>query len=230
MEPYLPGAVLALWFGLLTSLSPCPLATNLAAISFIGRRAAHPRTVLLAGLMYTLGQMTAYGILAMLVVSSLLSAPIISLNLQRYLVPFLGPALILVGMVLLGLLTFGGVGVSPGSALQQRLARGGAWGAALLGIVFALSFCPVSAAYFFGSLIPLALQCRSPVIVPSLYGLGTGLPVLTFAVLLTYNAWLAGKVFNGLSAVEWWAQRGTGAVLVLLGIYLTLRSIYRLPI
>jgi hypothetical protein len=191
---------------------------------------SRPRLVLAAGLLYTLGQMATYAVLAVLLVSSLLWAPGVSLLLQTHLSSFLGPLLILVGMVLLELLRFGNVAVGISAPLQQRVTRWGPWGAGLLGIVFALSFCPVSAAFFFGSLIPLAVQCQSALVLPSLYGLGTGLPVLAFALCLAFGARTAGVVFNSLSAVEWWMRRGTGVVFVLVGVYLSLRSIYGLQI
>jgi hypothetical protein len=199
-------------------------------MSFVSRRVSRPRLVLAAGLLYTLGQMATYAVLAVLLVSSLLWAPGVSLLLQTHLSSFLGPLLILVGMVLLELLRFGNVAVGISAPLQQRVTRWGPWGAGLLGIVFALSFCPVSAAFFFGSLIPLAVQCQSALVLPSLYGLGTGLPVLAFALCLAFGARTAGVVFNSLSAVEWWMRRGTGVVFVLVGVYLSLRSIYGLQI
>jgi len=105
--------------------------------------------------------------------------------------------------------------------------RAGVWGAGLLGIVFALSFCPVSAALFFGSLIPLALKHQSPGLMPALYGLGTGLPVLGFALLLAFSARSVGKILDRMFLFEKYARPLTGGVFVLVGIYYCLTYIFQ---
>ena len=220
------GAASALWLGILTSISPCPLATNIAAISYIGRRVSSTRQVFLTGLLYTLGRTLSYLALAMVLVATALSVPQISLFLQKYMHLLLGPILILVGMFLLGLIQFsmGGSGVSE--RMQKRVDALGVWGALLLGIVFALSFCPTSAALFFGSLIPLSLSANSSVTLPVIYGIGTALPVLVFAVLIAVSAQSVGKAFNVLSKIEWWARMLTGGIFVLAGIYFALKYIF----
>ena len=97
------AAASALWFGILTSVSPCPLATNITAISFVSRKTGSPVGVLLTGLLYTVGRALVYVAIAMLLVTSVLSAPAVSLTLQMWMNKLLGPILILVGMVMLGL-------------------------------------------------------------------------------------------------------------------------------
>jgi cytochrome c biogenesis protein CcdA len=216
----------ALWLGVMTSVSPCPLATNVAAISFVGRRVGNPRQVLLSGLMYTAGRSLAYGLLGALLVFSLLSASTVSLFLQKHMNRILGPVLILVGMVLLDLLPIRLPGRGPGTRAQGWAESGGAWGAAALGIVFALSFCPISAALFFGSLIPLAIQHESALLVPSVYGLGTGLPVLAFALALALGAGSVAGIFRRVSQVERWARRVTGVIFVGVGVYYCLVYVF----
>ena len=163
MTEFIIGVGSALWLGILTSISPCPLATNIAAISYIGRKVGNSRQVFLTGLLYTIGRTLAYLGLAFVLVASVLSVPQISLFLQKYMHLVLGPILIVVGMFLLGLiqLSMGGGGMSEG--LQKRVDAMGIWGALLLGVVFALTFCPTSAALFFGSLVPLSLKVNSSV-------------------------------------------------------------------
>lgn len=138
----------AFWLGVLTSISPCPLATNIAAISYIGRQVDRPRHVLWTGLSYTAGRMLCYVLLGWVLVASLLSAPILSNGLQVYMNRLLGPLLILAGMFLLEMIRL----PIPSGALTEKLRQyagsQGLWGAFLLGIIFALSFCPVSAALF----------------------------------------------------------------------------------
>jgi cytochrome c biogenesis protein CcdA len=138
----------------------------------------------------------------------------------------LGPLLIIVGMFLLELLSvnFSGGGVSD--KMQRRVERMGIWGAVPLGFVFALSFCPVSAALFFGSLIPLCLKANSVVTLPTLYGIGTALPVIVFAVAIAIGATAVGKLFEKTKRIEWWARRITGVVFILVGIYFCLRYIF----
>ena len=130
MTEYLIGAGSALWLGVLTSITPCPLATNIAAISYIGRKVGNSRQVFLTGLLYTVGRTLAYLGLAFVLVASVLSVPQISLFLQKYMHLILGPILIIVGMFLLGLiqLNMGGGGMSEG--LQKRVDAMGVWGRA----------------------------------------------------------------------------------------------------
>jgi cytochrome c biogenesis protein CcdA len=218
----------ALWLGVLTSVSPCPLATNVAAISFVGRRVGNPRQVLASGLMYTAGRSLTYGLLGALLVFSLLSASALSLALQKHMNRVLGPVLILVGMVLLGLLPIRLPGGGPGGRAQAWAERGGVWGAGALGIVFALSFCPISAALFFGSLLPLAIRAESPVLVPSIYGIGTGLPVLVFACALGMGAGSVAGMFRRVSQAERWARVATGVIFIGVGVYYCLVHVFRL--
>jgi cytochrome c-type biogenesis protein len=226
MTPFLIALGGAFWLGVLTSISPCPLATNIAAISYVGRNVGSPGKVLFAGVLYTLGRVLVYVALAVLLVASVLSSPGASLWLQTNLNNFLGPLLILVGMTLLGLLSLPlqGAGISEG--LRQRVDRLGLAGAGLLGLVFALSFCPVSAALYFGSLLPLAVRAESTLLVPAVYGLGTGLPVFAFAVLLALGTNWVGAAFNRLSQAEWWARQGTGVAILVIGLYLTLHHVW----
>ncbi len=214
--------VSALWLGILTSISPCPLATNIAAISFIGRKFDKPGYVFATGLLYTFGRALTYVILGIVLVNSLLSMPLLSNWLQKYMHKLLGPIMILVAMVLLDMFAFSikGCGISQWG--QQRMKKFGLTGALFLGIIFALSFCPVSAALFFGSLIPLSIKYSSAISLPLVYGIGTALPVFTFGVLIAIGANSLAKVFQKVSWFELWARRITGIAFLVIGIYFTL--------
>jgi cytochrome c-type biogenesis protein len=218
----------ALWLGTLTSISPCPLATNVVAISFVAKRVGSTGQVLLAGLLYTLGRMVTYLALGSLVVAGLLSIPGLSNFLQKYMNQILGPVLILAGMVLLDLLALPLPTPGSGGKLQQRVERAGFWGAGLLGILFALSFCPVSAALFFGSLIPLAVRQQSSLLLPALFGLGTGIPVIAFALVLAGSARSVGRLLDRVTQFEKYARPLTGGVFILVGIYYCLLYIFGL--
>ena len=226
MEAPLVAAATALWLGILTSVSPCPLASNIVAISYIGKGLGNTRRVVMAGLLYTAGRVLTYAVLGALIAASLASIVGVSNALQRYMNQLLGPALIVAGMFLLELLKF-----RPGTGgLSERVQRGadrwGLWGSAALGCVFALSFCPVSAALFFGSLIPLAISSGASVVMPSLYGIGTGLPVLGFALLVAFGTGAISSVFDRVTRAELWARRVTGVVFIAVGVYYSLTYIF----
>jgi cytochrome c biogenesis protein CcdA len=209
----------ALWLGILTSISPCPLATNIAAISFIGRKINRPGYALCTGVLYTLGRTITYVVLGVLLVASLLSMPVISHWLQKYMNRLLGPVLIIVSMMLLDMLRFNTKGSNLGQWCQQRAEKFGLVGTLFLGMVFALSFCPVSAALFFGSLIPLSIKYSSAILLPLIYGIGTALPVFTFGVLIATGAGSLAKAFHKVSQFELWMRRATGFIFMLIGFY-----------
>jgi len=224
------GILSAIWLGILTSISPCPLATNIAAISYIGKRVGTPRMVLLSGLLYMLGRMLAYLVLGIIMVAGILSIPDLSYYLQNHINQFLGPVLILVGIFLLELIPLRLPGFGLSENMQNRVAGYGVWGAGLLGIIFALSFCPVSAALFFGSLVPLSIKHGSRFLLPSLYGIGTALPVILFAFVVAMGTRYLGAIFNKLTQFEKWARRITGVIFILVGIYYTLIYVFGIPL
>ena len=218
--------VTAFWLGILTSITPCPLATNIAAVSYIGRRVDSPRSVLWAGGLYALGRTLSYVGLAVIVVSSVMSMTEVSVFLQKHMNRLLGPILIVAGMFLLELLTLSLPAMGIGARMQKRVESWGIWGACALGMLFALSFCPVSAAMYFGSLIPISLRYESRFTLPFVYGIGTALPVLAVAVALGLGARYIGTVFDKLTAIERWARTITGVVFIIVGIYYTLIYIF----
>jgi len=215
----------AIWMGILTSISPCPLTTNIAAISFVAKKMNHPKKVLFAGIIYSLGRMVVYSVLGIIIVFSLISTPILAHTLQKYMNLFLGPLLIIVGMVLLEMININFFNQKFSQNFQKKFESSGFLGAFLLGILFALSFCPVTAAIFFGSLIPIAIKYQSAVILPSVYGFSTGLPVLFFAFFISLGMNRLGFFFNQVVLWEKWARKITGTIFILLGIYLSLEQI-----
>src|SRR6056297_1244283 len=200
----------ALYLGVLTSISPCPLATNIAAISYIGGRVGRSKSkgVIQAGLLYTLGRCVLYVVLAGLLTGTSLSIPAVSVFLQRYMHLLLGPIFLLLGGFLTGIVSveFSGGGLTEG--IQKRVDAMGVWGAFFLGVLFAISFCPTSAAWFFGLLaltlgsdagaitqvmqgvgidLPATTIRGGSLSLPLIYGVGTALPVLVVAALLAYS-------------------------------------------
>lgn len=216
----------ALWLGLLTAISPCPLTTNIAAISFIGRQVGNRRGVLLSGILYVIGRTIPYVLLGLVLTAGLLAADEVSRFLQKYMNEFLGPVLILLGMVLLGLIGSSLSWNLAGEGVQQRAAKGGLLWALILGVLFALSFCPVSAGLFFAGLIPLAVKAESRFLLPALYGVGTAVPVLIFAFLIAFSVEWMGKAFDRLSQIEKWIRLTVGLLFVGVGMYYCLVHIY----
>ena len=226
MSALLLAIGLAFWLGVQTSIAPCPLATNIAAISYIGRQMGSPKKVLLAGALYTVGRVVTYVALGMLIVWAILDEGDVSLALQRYMNKALGPVLIVVGMFLAGLISLNLSASVVGEKARKRVAAMGMAGSFILGILFALSFCLISAVLFFLSLIPLAVEHESAVLLPLVYGVGTGLPVLVFAALIALGANRVGAAFNKLTAFEKWARVITGIIFIGVGVYYCLTYIF----
>ena len=209
----------ALWLGVLTSISPCPLATNIAAVSFLSKKINHPKSVLFAGITYTFGRMIAYAVLGAIIITSLVSVPFIANFLQKYMNRILGPILIIAGLFLLGIIHLNFLGPSISRERQESLAQSGLKGSFVLGMLFALAFCPISAALFFGSLIPLSLNNAYGVILPFIYGIGTGLPVLVFSFGIAFGISTLSHWFNRMATLEKYTRKITGIMFVLVGLY-----------
>ncbi|MFH1281749.1 MAG: aromatic aminobenezylarsenical efflux permease ArsG family transporter [Candidatus Omnitrophota bacterium] len=213
------GFLSALWLGILTSISPCPLATNIAAISFLSKRVTNPILVFFAGLAYTLGRMFSYAILGILIIKSVLAIPEVAQFLQKYVVKAMGPILILTGLVVLKIIKLKFSRLTLSERHRNALIEAGAPGAFMLGVFFALAFCPISAALFFGSLIPLALSHKMGIMLPLVYGIGTGLPVLFFAVAIAIGVSSLNKWLTKLTVIELYMRMITGAIFILVGFY-----------
>ncbi len=219
MDGVFIGFLSAFWLGILTSISPCPLATNVVAISFLSKRIAHPRLVFFSGFTYTIGRMLAYALLGFIIISSLLSVPVLANFLQKYMNRIFGPILILTGLFLVDVLKLDIPSFSLSEKYQNRLAGSGAGGAFVLGLIFALVFCPISAALFFGSLIPLALKSKLGTVLPFIYGIGTGLPVLLFAFVIALGVTSLSHWFHRLTRLEYYMRKITGIIFILVGLY-----------
>ncbi len=220
---------MAIGLGMFTAVQPCPMATNIAAISFLARQVGSTRGVLLGGLLYALGRTLAYVALAVLLVGGMSHFEITSF-LHKYLGQLIGPVLILVAMFLLGLIRLRFPGLGVGQKMQKRVESWGVWAALPLGMLFALSFCPVSAGCFFLSLFALLAASDSWILLPSLYGVGTALPVVGFAVVIAFSTKSLGKAFNAVTKFEFWFRRIAAVVFLLMGIYLSLEFCFGIPI
>jgi cytochrome c biogenesis protein CcdA len=212
----------AAWLGLMTSVSPCPLATNIAATSFLARRLDSKRRAIAGVMAYATGRAVAYMVIGALVAWGIAAAPQTSRFLQGVMEPFIGPLLIVVGLVLLGWIplrvAFGPA--KPGAT--EGLANRGLPGAFLLGVLFAVTFCPTSAALFFGSLLPLSLTAPTQSPLYAVYGLATAVPVAIMALAVLFGAQAGAKVLGGVQRWQKPLQSVNAWVIVGIGAYLTL--------
>lgn len=209
----------AIWFGILTSISPCPLATNVAAVSFLTKDIQHSRHVLFSALAYVLGRMVTYAVIGFVIVSSLVHIPVLANFLQKYMNIALGPILLMVGLFLLDIIKLRLPSFSLSQNKQGHLAESGVGGAFLLGVIFALSFCPIAAALFFGSLIPLALNSKIGFSLPCFFGIGTGIPVAIFAAGIVFGVKSFGHWFHNMARIEYVTKMITAWIFVLVGFY-----------
>jgi cytochrome c biogenesis protein CcdA len=222
------GFAPALWLGILTSISPCPLASNVAAISFLSKRITHPALVFISGLAYTLGRMLSYAVLGWIIINSFLGIPQVAQFLQKYMGKALGPVLIITGLILLEIINIRLPAAPLSQKHRNKLAESGAPGAFLLGFIFALAFCPISAALFFGSLIPLAISSKNGIVLPFIYGIGTGLPVFIFAAAITLGVTSLSRWFHKITQLEYYTRKITGAIFIIVGLYYTQVYIFKL--
>lgn len=228
MDTFWAGVFTAGWLGILTSISPCPLAANIAAVTFLSKKITRPGLVFVSGIAYTFGRMLSYAILGWMLISSLLSVPQVAQFLQKYMGKALGPLLMITGLFLLEIISVRLPGLALSEKQHHKLVESGAPGAFALGFIFALAFCPVSAALYFGSLIPLALHSPAGALLPFIYGVGTGLPVLLFAVAIALGVTSLSHWFRRITKLELYMRKITGVIFILVGAYYT--GIYILKI
>jgi cytochrome c-type biogenesis protein len=218
MEGSLAALGTAVWLGILTSISPCPLASNVAALSYLSKNVRSRGAILASGASYTLGRVAAYVGVSAVLVAGLLSVFSLSHFLQTWTNRIIGPVLIFLAFVLLEWIRIPMPSMGSSERLE-RLAKGGSPGAAALGFIFALSFCPISAALFFGSLIPLSVEQGSRILIPSMFGIGTAAPVAVFAIMIAFGARSIGKTYERITLFAKWAKRITAIVFILAGLY-----------
>jgi cytochrome c biogenesis protein CcdA len=210
----------AFFIGLMTAISPCPLATNITAIAYASKRINNSKHTLMVGFLYTFGRMFAYVTIASIIVWIGVSTQTISLFLQRYGERIIGPLLILIGIVMLDIIKFNLLKENKQIAkLKEKLANKGFLGAFLLGVIFALAFCPFSAVLFFGMLIPLALKAGDGIFIPSIFAFATGFPVIIFSFILVYSVSKLGNIVNKIQTFEKWSRKIVSIIFIAVGVY-----------
>ena len=210
----------AFLLGLITAIAPCPMATNIAAVAYISRNVTDRKYAVITGALYTLGRMVSYSVLGILIIAVGLEIPGVSAFLQDTGEKVLGPILIIVGVLMLFIdrLSFGRGGDKLAS-LGGKVADWGMVGGFLLGVIFALAFCPYSAVLFFGALIPVALESSEGMALPAIYAIGTGLPVLIFGTLLSAGVAGVATWLNALTRAERIIRIIVSIIFIGIGIY-----------
>ena len=212
----------AFLLGLLTAISPCPLATNIAAIGYIGKDIEDRRRVFLNGLLYTAGRIVAYMVLGVVLIL-IVRRGASMFGIQKFIGTWgemlLGPALIVIGLLMLfsHRLNFPQFGFNGSNA--EGLKRHGGWGAFLLGVLFAMAFCPSSGMFYFGMLIPMSATATMGYLLPVVFALATALPVLIVAWLLAFSMQEVGRFYGWMKGIERWTTIIVGVLFVLIGLY-----------
>lgn len=227
LQTWLEGSELpvmtAFILGLLTAVSPCPLATNITAIGYISKEMVSRQRIFLYGVLYTLGRMLAYTLLGALFIY-MLRRGIDTFDLQsdinRWGEHLLGPVLVVVGMLMLvgDRLPLSGLGIQV-SERGERLR--GAWGSMLLGILFAMAFCPTSGLFYFGMLIPMSASTTGGCLLPAVYALATGLPVVAVAWIIAFSLSNVARFYHVMQLFQYWFKRLVAVLFILLGLYYT---------
>ena len=213
--------ITAFLLGLLTAISPCPLATNITAIGFISKDIGNRNMIFLGGLLYTLGRVVAYTVLGIILISILKEgSSMFSLQkgINEYSEMLIAPVLIFVGVFMLfgdrlNLPKFGFSGTGRTEKLKGNL------GSLLLGVLFALAFCPTSGLFYFGMLIPMSATEPGGYLLPVVYAVATGLPVVLVAWILAYSVAGIGKFYNRIQIFQKWFNRVVAALFIAVGIY-----------
>ena len=211
----------AFLLGLLTAISPCPLATNIAAIGYIGKNIENQRNVFWRGVLYSIGRIIAYSVLGIVLIAILRGGASL-FGIQKFIGKYgemiIGPALLLIGLFML----FGNKLPMPSFGFKgngENVARRGGWGALLLGMLFAMAFCPTSGVFYFGMLIPMSATATGGYFLPAVFAIATALPVLIVAWILAYSVQHIGTFYGKMQSIQRWANLIVGGVFLLIGLY-----------
>ena len=212
----------ALLLGLMTAISPCPMATNITAIGFISRDIENRNRVFLNGLFYTIGRAITYTSLALIIFLGVDQLKF-SGFFQRYGEKFIGPLLLIIGLLMLDVIKIKFPGFSRLTSGMQNKKSWSYFDAVLLGLVFALAFCPYSGVLYFGMLVPMTVTSASGLYLPLVFAIATGIPVIIIAWVLAYTVSGIGNVYDKIKSFELWFRRIIAILFIAVGIYYIIR-------
>ncbi len=212
----------ALLLGLMTAISPCPLATNITAVGFISKDIENRNRVFVNGLLYTLGRAISYTTIALIIYLGVDQFKFSGL-FQRFGEKFLGPLLIIIGLFMLDIIKIKFPGMNMLTSKLETKTKWGYIDSTLLGMIFALAFCPYSGVLYFGMLVPLTISSSSGLYLPIVFAIATGIPVIIFAWVLAYAVSSIGNVYKKVKNFELWFRRIIAALFIAVGIYYIFR-------
>lgn len=215
----------AFLLGLMTAISPCPMATNITAIAYVSKDIENRRKVFVNGLIYTLGRAISYSLLGIILFLGA-SQFEISGFFQKWGEKVLGPILIVIGIFFLDILKIQLPGLSKLNGNMEKTGRRSIWGVLLMGIVFALAFCPYSGVLYFGILIPMTIVSAKGLYLPIIFAIGTGLPVVIFAWIIAFAVGEVGGIYNRIKIFEKWFRKVVAAIFIGIGIYYVVITIF----
>ena len=217
--------ITAIILGLMTAISPCPLATNITAIGFISKDITNKRRVFLSGIIYTLGRAVSYTALAVIL---FLGASKINISriFQGWGDAIVGPLLIVIGLFMLGVIRFNIPGLGNITEKIGNKTQWSYWGSFLLGVLFALAFCPYSGVLYFSMLIPITITSVGGLYLPVLFAIATGVPVIMFAWVLAYTVGNVGALYNNIKIFELWFRRVVSVLFIAIGVYYTIQFFF----
>jgi cytochrome c-type biogenesis protein len=214
--------ITALILGLMTAISPCPLATNITAIGFISKDLENRKRIFFNGLFYTLGRVVSYTLIPLIIYFGADQFKF-SGFFQRYGEKIIGPLLLLIGILMLDVIRINFPGLSR---FTEKMERRKSWryiDALLLGIIFALAFCPYSGVLYFGMLVPLTLSSSYGLYLPAVFAVATSIPVIIFAWVLAYSVAGIGSMYKKIRVFELWFRRVAAVVFIIAGVYYIIR-------
>lgn len=205
--------------GLMTAVSPCPLATNITATAYLSKDITKKRKVLFNGIFYTSGRIFSYTALGLIFYFGASQFKVAKL-LQGIGGMWLGIALVIVGILMLDIIK---LNIPLFDKLKPKVneekQKGGYWNAFIMGVVFALAFCPFSGVLYFGVMIPMTIASSSGLLLPPVFAIATGLPVIIISYLLAYSMSSIGSFYSKMKTFEAWFKRIVAAVFIIVGIY-----------
>ena len=217
--------VTALVLGFMTAISPCPLATNITAVGFISKDIENRNRVFIIGLLYTLGRAISYTGIALIIY---LGADQFKFSgfFQIYGEKILGPLLIIIGLFMLDVIKIKFPGLSGLTSKMETKTNWGYFDAILLGMIFAMAFCPYSGVLYFGMLVPITVASASGLYLPVVFAVATGIPVIIFAWILAFSVGSIGGVYNKMRNFEIWFRRAIAVLFIIVGIYYIIRVFF----
>ncbi len=207
--------------GILMSISPCPLTTNITAVAYISKKIKNSKHVLFSGLFYTLGRAITYILLSLIIYFGFSAFSLSSIFL-KWVNIVLGPLLIIIALFMLGFIKTRLSFIKSNNWFfkwQKYLGQKGYLGSLILGVLFALAFCPYSGVLFFGILVPLVLQSGSPLLLPLFFSIGSALPVIVFALIIAFSFKLLAKTFRITQKLEKIVRYIVAFIFILSGLY-----------